>query len=234
MELHTLGVDGGYTQKDVAEVARAFTGWTIGNPRAAAATSGSSRGFTTMARRSCSATHQSRAAESRTASRCSTCSPRIPSTARFIVDQAGAAVRQRHAAARRSSIALAARFRAVDGDLREVMRTLLTSPEFLSPDVLSHAKVKTPFEFVVSAVRATGRRRRRRAAARAGAAGARHAALPVPAADRLQGHRRRVGQHRRAGRPDELRADAGRAADGSRARHARPRPARSTRRCSAG
>jgi uncharacterized protein (DUF1800 family) len=33
MELHTLGVDGGYTQKDVTEVARAFTGWTIANPR---------------------------------------------------------------------------------------------------------------------------------------------------------------------------------------------------------
>ncbi len=34
MELHTLGVDGGYTQKDVQEVARAFTGWTIANPQA--------------------------------------------------------------------------------------------------------------------------------------------------------------------------------------------------------
>jgi hypothetical protein len=33
MELHTLGVDGGYTQKDVQEVARALTGWTIQNPR---------------------------------------------------------------------------------------------------------------------------------------------------------------------------------------------------------
>src|SRR5262249_8687054 len=33
MELHTLGVDGGYTQKDVVEVARAFTGWTIAQPR---------------------------------------------------------------------------------------------------------------------------------------------------------------------------------------------------------
>src|SRR5919108_26214 len=33
MELHTLGVDGGYTQKDVTEVARAFTGWTIDRPR---------------------------------------------------------------------------------------------------------------------------------------------------------------------------------------------------------
>src|SRR5207249_3794371 len=33
MELHTLGIDGGYTQQDVIEVARAFTGWTIDNPR---------------------------------------------------------------------------------------------------------------------------------------------------------------------------------------------------------
>jgi uncharacterized protein (DUF1800 family) len=33
MELHTIGVDAGYTQKDVTEVARAFTGWTIDNPR---------------------------------------------------------------------------------------------------------------------------------------------------------------------------------------------------------
>ena len=50
---------------------------------------------------------------------------------------------------------VAARFRETDGDLREVMRTILTSPEFLSPDAY-RAKVKTPFEFVVSAVRATG------------------------------------------------------------------------------
>ena len=49
----------------------------------------------------------------------------------------------------------AARFRDTDGDLREVMRTILTSPEFLSPDAY-RAKVKTPFEFVVSALRATG------------------------------------------------------------------------------
>ncbi len=34
MELHTLGVDGGYTQQDVIEVARCFTGWTITDPRA--------------------------------------------------------------------------------------------------------------------------------------------------------------------------------------------------------
>ena len=50
---------------------------------------------------------------------------------------------------------VAARFHETDGDLREVMRTILTSPEFLSPDAY-RAKVKTPFEFVVSALRATG------------------------------------------------------------------------------
>ena len=49
----------------------------------------------------------------------------------------------------------AARFRDTDGDLREVMRTILTSPEFLAPEARG-AKVKTPFEFVVSALRATG------------------------------------------------------------------------------
>jgi uncharacterized protein (DUF1800 family) len=50
---------------------------------------------------------------------------------------------------------MAARFRETGGDLRQVMQTLLTSPEFLSPESY-RAKVKTPFEFVVSAVRATG------------------------------------------------------------------------------
>ena len=49
----------------------------------------------------------------------------------------------------------AARFQATDGDIREVLRTILTSPEFFAPEAY-RAKVKTPFEFVVSAVRATG------------------------------------------------------------------------------
>jgi uncharacterized protein (DUF1800 family) len=49
---------------------------------------------------------------------------------------------------------LAARFTATRGDLREVMRTLLTAPEFLAPESIS-AKTKTPFEFVVSAIRVT-------------------------------------------------------------------------------
>ena len=49
----------------------------------------------------------------------------------------------------------AARFSATDGDIAEVMRTILTSPEFLATDAY-RAKVKSPFEFIASAVRATG------------------------------------------------------------------------------
>ena len=49
MELHTLGVDGGYTQKDVTEVARCFTGWTISEPQRGGSSS-SIRGCTTTAR----------------------------------------------------------------------------------------------------------------------------------------------------------------------------------------
>ncbi|HEV7500845.1 MAG TPA: DUF1800 domain-containing protein, partial [Vicinamibacteria bacterium] len=49
----------------------------------------------------------------------------------------------------------AATFRKTDGDIREVVRTIVTSPEFYAPEA-RQAKVKTPFEFVVSAVRASG------------------------------------------------------------------------------
>jgi uncharacterized protein (DUF1800 family) len=153
MELHTLGVDGGYTQKDVTEVARAFTGWTIENPRQGAgfvfnprlhdpgqkvvlghvikAGGGESDGEQVL---DILATH--------------------PSTAKFIATKLA-----RRFVSDTPPPALidraAARFRDTGGDLREVTRTILTSPEFLSSDV-RRAKVKTPFEFLVSALRATG------------------------------------------------------------------------------
>ena len=71
LELHTLGVDGGYTQKDVTEVARCFTGWTILQPQRAASSSSTSA-CTMTARRWCSASRFRRAAASATARRCST------------------------------------------------------------------------------------------------------------------------------------------------------------------
>jgi uncharacterized protein (DUF1800 family) len=152
MELHTLGVDGGYTQQDVTEVARAFTGWTIQNPRLGG-------GFVFEARlhdpgRKVVLGHTIDAGGQRDGERVLDILAAHPSTSRFIAtklarrfvsDEPPAALVDR----------AAARFRATGGDLREVTRTILTSPEFLSADA-HHAKIKTPFEFVVSAVRATG------------------------------------------------------------------------------
>jgi uncharacterized protein (DUF1800 family) len=152
MELHTLGVDGGYTQKDVTEVARAFTGWTIDRPRQGG-------GFTFNPRlhdpgQKIVLGHVIKAGGGESdGEQVLDILARHPSTAtfiatklarRFVSDTPAPALVQR----------AAARFRDTDGDLREVMRTILTSPEFLSPDAY-RAKVKTPFEFLASALRAT-------------------------------------------------------------------------------
>ena len=80
-----------------------------------------------------------------------------------------------------------------------------------SADV-ERAKVKNPFEFVVVIAPRDRRRRAERAAAVRRDAAARHAALPVPAADRLQGQCGHLGEHRRAGQPDERRPRAREAA----------------------
>jgi uncharacterized protein (DUF1800 family) len=153
MELHTLGVDGGYTQKDVTEVARALTGWTIERPRQGG-------GFVFNARlhdpgQKIVLGHVIKAGGGESdGEQVLDILARHPSTAtfiatklarRFVGDTPPPALVQR----------AAARFRDTDGDLREVMRTILTSPEFLSPDAY-RAKVKTPFEFLASALRATG------------------------------------------------------------------------------
>ena len=153
MELHTLGVDGGYTQKDVTEVARAFTGWTIDNPR-----QGTGYRFEPRIHDDGEKTvlgHRIKAGGGeRDGLEVLDLLSTHPSTSRFIAtklvrrfvsDTPPAALVDRAAAT----------FRQTDGNLREVMRTILTSSEFLSPDAY-RAKVKTPFEFVVSAMRATG------------------------------------------------------------------------------
>ncbi|HEY3042734.1 MAG TPA: DUF1800 domain-containing protein [Vicinamibacterales bacterium] len=153
MELHTLGVDGGYTQKDVTEVARALTGWTIYQPRMGGGFVFDSkihdRGQKIVLGHVIKAGGRQDDGE-----QVLDILAKHPSTARFIAtklarrfvsDTPPPALVER----------VAARFRETDGDLREVMRTLLTSSEFLSAGAY-RAKVKTPFEFVVSAVRATG------------------------------------------------------------------------------
>jgi uncharacterized protein (DUF1800 family) len=153
MELHTLGVDGGYTQKDVTEVARALTGWSIDNPRQGGGFRFQPRIHDTGEKVVLGHVIKAGGGES-DGEQVLDILAKHPSTARFIATKLA-----RRFVGDTPPPALvaraAARFRETDGDVREVMRTILTSPEFLSPDAY-RAKVKTPFEFVVSAVRALG------------------------------------------------------------------------------
>ena len=152
MELHTLGVDGGYTQKDVQEVARAFTGWTIANPRQGG-------GFVFDPRMHDDGEkivlgHKIKAGGGqRDGEEVLEILATHPSTARFITTK----LARRFVADEPPQSLVdraAARFRETKGDLREVVRAIVTSKEFFAPEVY-RAKVKTPFEFVASAVRAT-------------------------------------------------------------------------------
>jgi len=151
MELHTLGVDGGYTQQDVIEVARAFTGWTIDRPR----------GYGTFVFRS--APHD--LGEKRVLGRVLPAGggeqdgvqvidllSSHPATSRFIAtklvrrfvsDDPPPALVERAART----------FRETGGDIRTVMVTIVSSPEFFSQDAY-RAKIKTPLEIVASSVRA--------------------------------------------------------------------------------
>jgi len=152
MELHTLGVDGGYTQKDVQEIARCFSGWTIEKPNGEGLFlyrpglhddgekivlghkilpgGGIADGERVL---DILATH--------------------PSTARFIAtklarrfisDDPPQSVIDRAAAV----------FLKTDGSIRETLRAIVTSPEFFSTSAY-RAKVRSPFEYVAAAMRAT-------------------------------------------------------------------------------
>jgi uncharacterized protein (DUF1800 family) len=152
MELHTLGVDGGYTQKDVTEVARAFTGWSIDNPRQGG-------GFVFNARLHDEKDkvvlgHQLKSGGIKDGQDVLDILASQPATARFISTKLA---RRFVSDTPPKTLVdrLAAKFTSTKGDIREVMRTLLTSPEFQSPDAY-RAKVKPPLAFVDSSVRATG------------------------------------------------------------------------------
>ncbi len=149
LELHTLGVDGGYTQKDVQEVGRCFTGWGF---------KGLTGAFEFEARKHDNGEKivlgQTIPAGGgiRDGERVLDLLAAHPATAHFIAlklcrrlvaDQPPASVVERTAAV----------FRAAGGDLREVVGSILKSPEFWAPEA-RRAKIKSPFEFAVSAVRA--------------------------------------------------------------------------------
>lgn len=152
MELHTLGVNGGYTQADVTQVARVLTGWTVDQPQ---------RGgdFKFDENRHEPGTKkvlgkkikehgelEGRELLHMLATR--------PATAhfisrklaiRFVSDDPPQALVDR----------MAKSYRTHDGDIAEVLKTLFRSREFWSQDAY-RVKVKTPIEFVASAARASG------------------------------------------------------------------------------
>ena len=136
MELHTLGVDGGYTQQDVIEVARAFTGWTIADAAAGRRLPLRAAACTTTARRWCSATRIKAGGGEHDGEQVLDILARASVDGALHRHQAGAAVRRRRPPAALVDRA-AARFRETDGDIREVVRTIVTSPEFFAAERVS-------------------------------------------------------------------------------------------------
>ena len=152
MELHTLGVAGGYTQKDVTEVARCFTGWTIEKPRENPHFKFDERVHDPDPKRVLG--KKIHAGGMRDGEQVLDLLVKNPNTARFIStklarrfvsDAPPPALVQR----------MAKTFQKSDADIREVLRTMIYSPEFWSREAY-RAKVKMPFELVVSSVRALG------------------------------------------------------------------------------
>ena len=152
MELHTLGVDGGYTQKDVTEVARCFTGWSIEKPKQDATFKFDERVHDPDPKIVLG--KKIHAGGMRDGEEVIDLLVHHPSTAKFISTKLA-----RRFVSDNPSPALVARmaqtFQSSDGDIRAVMKTMIYSPEFWSRDAY-RAKVKTPFELVVSTARALG------------------------------------------------------------------------------
>ncbi|HEV8675132.1 MAG TPA: DUF1800 domain-containing protein [Methylomirabilota bacterium] len=158
LELHTLGVDGGYTQADIIEVARAFTGWTIDHPRPGHPRSGGGYLFDARAHdrdaKTILGVRFPAGGGREEGERVLDIVARHPATARFIAtklarrfvaDAPPPAVIERAAAV----------FQETDGDLRAVVGSIVRSPEFFG-EAAYRAKVKTPLEFTASALRAVG------------------------------------------------------------------------------
>ncbi|MEP6704552.1 MAG: DUF1800 domain-containing protein, partial [Acidobacteriota bacterium] len=183
MELHTLGVDGGYSQKDIVEVARAFTGWTIADPR----------GYRRSAADMIKGTEDRRIARLQKASgipeevesgefyfnerwhdkgiktvfgqkvdeggvkdglKVLDILVKHPSTAKFIARKLAVKfVSDNPSEALVKRVAEA--FSKSSGDIKTTLRALFTDKEFFAPENY-RAKIKTPFEVVISSVRALG------------------------------------------------------------------------------
>ena len=153
MELHTLGVDGGYTQKDVVELARILTGWSIEPQRGEFVFRARMHdvGPKTFLGRTFPA--GGGIEEGEAAIRMLARDPRTAKRIAYLLCQRLVADEPPAALVNR----VAGRFLATGGQLTESVRTIVTSPEFFDPSYY-RAKVKSPFEYVVSAIRASGAR----------------------------------------------------------------------------
>jgi uncharacterized protein (DUF1800 family) len=152
MELHTLGVDGGYSQQDVIEVARCFTGWTIRQPQRDPEFWFNERLHDPNPKVVLG--HKINAGGMRDGEEVLDLLARDPHTAHhlsfeiarhFVTDSPPDALVDR----------MAQTYESTDGDIRAVLHTMIYSPEFWSRDTY-RAKIKTPFELVASAARAIG------------------------------------------------------------------------------
>ncbi len=151
MELHTLGVDGGYTQDDVIAVARAFTGWTVYDPQKYAEFQFNPNGHDRKEKVVLGHTLPAGRGEQDGLDVIDILAHH-PSTAKFISKE----LAQRFVADDPPQALIdrmAATFTRTDGDIRAVLETLFMSVEFSSEGAWQ-AKVKSPLEMVVSAVRA--------------------------------------------------------------------------------
>jgi uncharacterized protein (DUF1800 family) len=154
MELHTLGADGGYTQEDVVALARILTGWTVNAPQSraypeyAAVFEGARHDYSPKVFLG----HQIKSRGKAEGEEALDILAHSPATAHhiafelaqyFVADDPPAPLVDR----------LATRFTETDGNIREVLRTLFASREFWD----SYGdKYKTPYQFMISAVRAAG------------------------------------------------------------------------------
>jgi uncharacterized protein (DUF1800 family) len=153
MELHTLGVDGGYTQADVIAVARAFTGWTIYDVNRIAEFQFNPAFHDRKQKVVLGHTIPAGGGE-QDGLQVIDILARHRSTARFISKK----LAQRFVAdVPPQSLVdrMAATFATTEGDLRAVLETMLTSREFLSEGAWQ-AKLKSPLEMVLSSARALG------------------------------------------------------------------------------
>lgn len=154
MELHTLGVDGGYTQRDVTELARVFTGWSLTRPQQGDASFVFRHNLHDMGSKTVFGVHFPAGGGMEEGERMIHILAHHPATAHHIAyqlcqrlvsdDPPPALVNH-----------VAKRFLDTDGDLRETVKAVIDSPEFWDPKYYD-AKVKSPFEYVASAVRAIG------------------------------------------------------------------------------